>query len=94
MGVKGMAKAERIERWRGVLDEIATDPEQHAGARVAAANSLLDRTEGKPRLDVDLRHHMPSAAAADADLLAIALSGGSLAAAQTDDQDKPGSVVH
>lgn len=48
MGVKGMAKAERIERWRGVLDEIATDPEMHPGARVSAAINLLDRDEGKP----------------------------------------------
>lgn len=48
MSTKGMAKADRIQRWRDVLDEIATDPTQHSGARVSAAINLLDRDEGKP----------------------------------------------
>jgi hypothetical protein len=36
------------------LAEIATDPEQPSAARVAAANSLLDRGYGKPTQAMEL----------------------------------------
>ena len=48
-------------------------------AVVAAATALLDRGWGKPVHSHELRHNFPSASAADADLLAIALGGGSVA---------------
>ena len=37
-----------------VLAEIMMDPENKAGERIAAAESLLSRTYGKPRATVDL----------------------------------------
>lgn len=94
LGIKGMAKAERIERWRGVLDEIATDGKMHPGARVSAAINLLDRDEGKPRQDVDLRHFVAASAAADADLLAIAFASGGIGSAQTQGEDESSGLVH
>lgn len=38
----------RAERMRAILDEIASDPKAPPQARVAAADRLLDRIEGKP----------------------------------------------
>lgn len=48
LSIRGMAKAERIQRWREALDGIGFDPTVHGGARVAALVNLLDRDEGKP----------------------------------------------
>jgi len=39
------------------LSEVMTDPEAPAVARIAAANSLLDRGHGKPRQEVELSSH-------------------------------------
>lgn len=72
------------------LVEALTDPKQ----KVSAACALLDRGYGRPAQSIALHHHIPAAVASDADLVAIALSGGSAAAAPEDDQEEPASLVH
>lgn len=51
--VREAAKA-HSENAIATLAEIMTDPGQPAGARVAAANAILDRAWGKPTLDTKL----------------------------------------
>lgn len=92
---KGHPEIEQLARQhspaaiRALVDAL-TKP----GERVAAANALLDRGYGKPGQTVDLRHHLPTSAATDADLLAIASAGGGVIAAQARDQEESGGVVH
>jgi HEAT repeat protein len=62
--------------------------------RVAAAEALLNRGWGQPKLDIDLTHRLPAASAGDADLLAIALTGSGIVATQAGDKGEPDSVVH
>lgn len=64
------------------------------GERVIAANSLLDRGYGKPGQTIDLNHHIPIAAANDATLLAIALSGSRDAPTSRRGSEEPGGMVH
>ena len=67
--------------------------------RVAAAIALLDRGYGKPSQAHELKHHLGAAVASDAELLAIALSGGSSVVTseeEAEDQDNlpDDDVVH
>lgn len=62
--------------------------------RVAAAIALLDRGWGQPKQEIDVNHNLPLASATDAALLAIAIAGGSVAAAAQADQSEPPGVVH
>ena len=70
-------------------------------SRVAAAIALLDRGYGKPRQSHVLNHHLPVAVASDAELLAIALSGGSEVVTEDEEAEEeaelyslPDDVVH
>ena len=51
MSIRGMAKAERIQRWREALDAIAMDTSHNQQA--AALMNLLDRDEGKPATRIE-----------------------------------------
>lgn len=76
------------------LTAICKNGKAPAAARVAAAVHLLDRGFGKPLQSHDVRHTLPASTAADADLAAIAVAGGSFAAAQEAGEAEPGGVVH
>ena len=67
------------------LAQICVDEAQPAAARVTASVALLDRAWGKPKQEHDLNHRMAASAADDADLIAIALRGGSARNATADD---------
>ena len=64
------------------LSEALKDPR----SRVAAAIALLDRGYGRPAQAHELKHHVQAAAASDADLLAIALSGSTVVMSEDDDE--------
>ena len=72
------------------LRDALKDPRQ----KVAAACAILDRGYGKPTQAVTVDHNFAAAAAGDAALLAIALSGGSAAAVAANGEAGPEDVVH
>jgi hypothetical protein len=65
-----------------------------AAARVAAASVLLDRGWGKPSQTHDLRHSLHAGLTTDAELVAIALSGGGAVAISSEPTDGPDGLVH
>ena len=89
----------------GTLEELArqyTAEAIHALAaslndprtRVAAAIALLDRGYGKPSQSHVLNHSLASGDASDAELLAIALSGGSaVVTSEEEDQNDPNDLL-
>jgi len=88
-GIEAIARRHTPEAIATLVSAMRSD--KHC---VAAAVALLDRGWGKPTQSHDLRHNFPTATAADADLIAIALAGSSIAAASQDDQSQPEDVVH
>lgn len=88
-GVAALAREHTPEAIKALVAALKCKKE-----RVSAAIALLDRGWGKPVQSHDLRHNFAASAAADADLLAIALTGSGITAATEDSAEQPESMVH
>lgn len=87
--VQALAREHTAEAINALVAALGNQKE-----RVQAAAVLLDRGWGKPLQAHELRHQFPSASAADADLLAIAVAGGGAAALSPDDSEGSEGLVH
>jgi hypothetical protein len=88
-GIEALAREHTPAAIQTLVDALKSPKE-----RVPAAIALLDRGWGKPTQSHDIRHNFPASAAADSDLLLIALAGSGVAAASEDDPQLPEDVVH
>jgi hypothetical protein len=88
-GVEAIAREHTPAAIQTLVDALKSPKE-----RVPAAIALLDRGWGKPTQSHDIRHNFPASAAADSDLLLIALAGSGVAAASEEHPDVPEDVVH
>lgn len=77
-----------------ILVSIARNLKLPAGARVMAANSILDRGLGKPKEHVRVDMFKNAAELTDDELAAIAFGSGADAAGAPENPDEPGGVVH
>ena len=91
--VQKLAREQTVANIKALV-RVRDSKKSPPAAVVAAVSVIFDRAFGKPRQEHDIQHHIATAIATDADLLAIA-RGSSVGAAEAEaGEGELGGVVH